>query len=121
MKNISTITLFVVFTITSYLYPQNRIMNELHSFSFNLSNTSYEQIIKQESQANLLNKIENISRLNKIKKDGYFLAEKLSQYWDGLNWVNASKDSFTYDGNSNLIEDLLQDWNSSSSNWYIFF
>jgi hypothetical protein len=43
------------------------------------------------------------------------MIEQLWQDWDGYNWVNDFKHTFTYDVNNNWIEWLWQDWDGS--NW----
>jgi hypothetical protein len=41
------------------------------------------------------------------------MIEELYQNWDGSNWVNNFKHTYTYDVNNNLIEVLGQSWNGS--------
>ena len=42
------------------------------------------------------------------------LTEWLMQDWDGSAWVNDSKYSYTYDGNNNQTEELFQFWDGSA-------
>ena len=36
--------------------------------------------------------------------------EELAQVWDGVEWVNDEKSTFTYNINGNCIEELQQNW-----------
>ena len=42
------------------------------------------------------------------------IIEDLVQGWDGSNWVNSWKNTYIYDMNNNMIEDLRQHWDGSS-------
>ena len=40
--------------------------------------------------------------------NGFLLIEQLYQDWDGSDWVDDSKYTYTYDGNNNMIEWLIK-------------
>jgi len=44
---------------------------------------------------------------------GFLQVQKIRQDWNGFNWVNSNKCSYTYDGNNNEIEVLEQCWDGS--------
>ena len=43
------------------------------------------------------------------------MVEELDQSWAGVNWVNFSLYTYTYDVNGNMIEQISQDW--EGGNW----
>lgn len=76
----------------------------------NLQRTSSNQLIdifeKEECNANDARRTCNKMQLN----NGFLLFEMFYLQWDGSNWVNNYKRSYTYDGNNSLIELLYQTW-----------
>jgi hypothetical protein len=45
--------------------------------------------------------------------EDYYLIELLLEGWSGSNWVNSWKDTYTYDENHNMINLLSQHWDDS--------
>ncbi len=52
---------------------------------------------------------------NFLIENNFLFIERISQVWEGSNWVNNWKYSYTYDDNNNLIELIEQDWDGA--NW----
>jgi len=49
-----------------------------------------------------------------LLSNGFQLIETIYQTWDGSNWLNRYRFSYTYDGNNNRTEELYQYWNGSA-------
>jgi len=72
--------------------------------------------IKHPLKSAIFNDKETRTIINKtILDNGFLLIEELYQNWDGYNWVNSEKTTYTYDVNNNKIELLWQTWDGS--NW----
>jgi len=45
------------------------------------------------------------------------IAERLEQEWDGYEWTNSNRKTWTYDNNGYLTEELLETWDYSDEIW----
>lgn len=80
---------------------------------FNILTTEYsgESIIPKK-----LNTKSERTLIKKVFLTGGFLqVQKIRQDWNGFNWVNSNKCSYTYDGNNNEIE--VQEQCCDGSGW----
>jgi len=68
-------------------------------------NTLEAEIFKDKESRTIVNKT--------ILQNGFLLMEHTIQNWNGSNWVNAWRYTYTYNGNNNMFEELLQEWDGS--------
>lgn len=54
--------------------------------------------------------------INIVYDNSYNQTSRLNQKWDGLNWVDETKNIFTFDLNNNRISSLTQYWNGNDWN-----
>jgi hypothetical protein len=117
---------FRLFTIIVILLPPiqmfSQVTNKLELRPDNLlqdriiPNSISDEQIRHLTQSDIFNNKESRTIINKTVLDnGFLLVELIAQGWDGSNWVNGGKATYTYDGNNNLIEDLWQYWDGF--NW----
>ncbi len=120
MKTFILFTIIVILLLPIQMFSQVNDKLELrkdnllqeriipHSISDEqISHPSESDIFKAKKSRTLVNKT--------ILDNGFLLTEELYQQWDGSNWVNNWKQSYTYDVNNNEIEQLRQEWDGS--NW----
>ncbi len=113
MKTFTLFTIIVILFLTIQMFSQANDRLEL-----NLNNLLQERIIphlipneqiKHPLKSNVFKDKESRTIINKtILDNGFLLVEHIEQYWDGSNWVNWWKYTYTYDGNNNMIEELFQ-------------
>ena len=78
-----------------------------------------DEQINHPLKSDIFNNKESRTLVNKtILDNGFLLIEQLNHRWDGSNWVNDWKNTYTYDGNNNKTEELYQRWDGSNlANW----
>jgi hypothetical protein len=118
MKTFTLFTIIVTSLLSIQMFSQANDKSELRP-----DNLLQERIIPHSipdeqsrhlTQSDFFEEGESRTLVNKsILDNGFLLTEELWQEWDGSNWVNYSKDTYTYDGNNNMIEWLWQNWDGS--------
>ena len=60
------------------------------------------------------NSSDEIKKMNmKMLDDGYLITEHIRQDWNGSDWVNSIRETYTYDNSEMLIERLKQLWENN--------
>ncbi len=120
MKTFTLFTIIVILLLTNQMFsqvnnklelrPDNLLQERIIPHSIQNKKTTHplkSDIVKSNNSRTLVNKM--------ILDNGFLLIEELYQIWDGSNWVNIRKYTYTYDGN-NMIESLRLQWDGGS-NW----
>jgi len=120
MKTFTLITIIVILILTNQMFSQANNKLELkpdkllqeriipHSIpDEQFRHTSESDISKTKESRTLINKA--------VLDNGFLLVEHIEQMWDGSNWSNWDKHTYTYDGINNMAEWLWQHWDAS--NW----
>jgi len=139
MKLAKTFLLFVtVFFISTNIFSQRedvleRIKRIPHNPNINFPDETLTKDAflnakqKRTSKINVLVDYEVVDSIVSTFSDGKIKKYKfgfnsngnmtsyLIENWDGTNWVNSARRTYTYDSNKNLITDLSETW--SGTNW----
>ncbi|MCW8803978.1 MAG: DUF3836 domain-containing protein, partial [Ignavibacteriaceae bacterium] len=120
MKTFTLLTSIVILLLTTQMFSQAN-----NGFELKQDLLLQERIIPQSiqykidehlSESDIFKKNECRIQINKtILQNGFLLMEHTIQDWNGSNWVNDWRYTYTYDGNNNMIEEVSQEW--FGSNW----
>ena len=120
MKTFTSFTIFVIWILTNQMFSQ--VTNKLELRSDNplhariIPHSIQDEKSGHPSESDTFRDNEIRTTLKKTVLDnGFLLIEELRQDWDGSNWIDSDKITYTYDVNNNMIEYLWQDWDGS--NW----
>lgn len=105
MKTITHLFLIILFLLPFQMYSQ---LEKQGKTDLNL-----DELLKDRSESNTFNNQKASAEIFcKSSTNGYLLAERLWQDWNGSDWVNYRKDNYVYDDNDNLIENIQQKWDT---------
>ena len=120
MKLIFSIIFFVFFSCPLEIFSQFPNEREIIPEELFPENTTFNSISNEQIwyliKSDIFTSKESRTIPSKtILENGFLLFEQTKQDWDGSNWVNLWKPTYTYDRSNNMIEELWQDWDGS--NW----
>jgi hypothetical protein len=81
------------------------------TYTYDGNNNLIEQLNQIISGSNWVNTIKDIYTYDTNNN----MIEKIHYWWDGSNWSNEDRYTYTYDGDNNLIEEVLQFTDASSN------
>jgi Secretion system C-terminal sorting domain len=136
--------LFYVFLISSSIYSQKHFEEEVHANIYNINykhlneddalnfrfNTlldvqNSKVILEEIISTKVVDSVVTVHLDGSIDKTKYMynsngkLTSEVNKSWNGTNWVNSNRKTFTYDSNGNETSWLSENWDDT--NWVNYF